>query len=261
LQITSSLFRTEYPKPVPNHAPNDEPCMISVRRVIFLPRKSYLDRYSSVGSCCCCRVSLVQVVHAGFLLPLPTGTWHLVTVRIGTFWISAFSTLLDFFFLLPAIVAFVPFSALAFLRVYRIVVASPRRRVFFNMSTQPLKAAILVVSTTAAKDPSADASDATLRSVFGNVGGNSWEVVATKTVPDDVPRIQKQIMNWTDGAEPVDFIATTGGTGFAVADYTPEAVSALLHRSAPGLVHAMLSASLAVTPCRTPSPRVFAPEP
>ena len=123
------------------------------------------------------------------------------------------------------------------------------------MSNKPLTAAILVVSTTASKDSSKDASDSTLRAVFETEGGHNWDVVETKIVPDDIPQIQKHIINWTDGAEPVNFIVTTGGTGFAVADYTPEAVSVLLHKSAPGLVHGMLSASLAVTPCNmSPAP-------
>ena len=118
------------------------------------------------------------------------------------------------------------------------------------MSKTTLTAAVLVVSTTASKDPSTDASDSTLRSVFESDGGRNWEVVETKIVSDDVPQIQQQITRWTDGAEPVNLIITTGGTGFAVTDYTPEAVSVLLHKSAPGLVHGMLSASLAVTPCK-----------
>ncbi|KAL2153406.1 hypothetical protein VTH82DRAFT_4561 [Thermothelomyces myriococcoides] len=113
---------------------------------------------------------------------------------------------------------------------------------------ESLKAAILVVSTTAAKDPSTDAADAALRQVFEQDGGGRWNVVDTKIVSDVTTQIQRQITQWTDGADPVNLVITTGGTGFAVADHTPEAVSVLLHKQAPGLVHAMLSSSLAVTP-------------
>ncbi|KAH6856414.1 MoaB/Mog domain-containing protein [Chaetomium sp. MPI-CAGE-AT-0009] len=112
----------------------------------------------------------------------------------------------------------------------------------------PLKAAILVVSTTAAKDPSTDAAEAALRDVFEQDGQGRWDVVETKIVSDVVTQIQRQITLWTDGAEPVNLVITTGGTGFAVADHTPEAVSVLLHKQAPGIVHGMLAASLAVTP-------------
>ncbi|KAK3901607.1 Gephyrin [Staphylotrichum tortipilum] len=112
----------------------------------------------------------------------------------------------------------------------------------------PLKAAILVVSTTAANDPSTDAADAALRDVFEVDGGGRWQVADTKIVADVTADIQRKIMLWTDGADPVNLVITTGGTGFAIADNTPEAVSVLLHKQAWGLVHGMLAASLAVTP-------------
>ncbi|KAM3550335.1 hypothetical protein MY1884_008295 [Beauveria asiatica] len=113
---------------------------------------------------------------------------------------------------------------------------------------EPLTAAVLIVSTTAALDPSTDAAAALLRQVFEVDGAGKWAVTDEKIVPDNVIDIQKQIMQWTDGPDPLNFIITTGGTGFAVSDATPEAVTALLHKQAPGLVHAMLSTSLAVTP-------------
>ncbi|KAL1839788.1 hypothetical protein VTJ49DRAFT_1162 [Mycothermus thermophilus] len=111
-----------------------------------------------------------------------------------------------------------------------------------------LKAAILIVSTTAANDPSTDAAEAALRAVFDQDGGGRWDLVEAKIVGDVTTDIQRQIVQWTDSADPVHLVITTGGTGFAVADHTPEAVSVLLHKQAPGLVHAMLSSSLAVTP-------------
>lgn len=111
-----------------------------------------------------------------------------------------------------------------------------------------LKAAILIVSTTASQDPATDSADVTLRQVFSEQQ-QSWEVHETKIVPDDVVQIQKQIQLWTSNAsEQINLIITTGGTGFAVSDQTPEAVSALLHKEAPGLVHGMLASSLQVTP-------------
>ncbi|KAK4210734.1 hypothetical protein QBC37DRAFT_428277 [Rhypophila decipiens] len=120
------------------------------------------------------------------------------------------------------------------------------------MSAPKLKAAILVVSTTAAQEPSTDAAEATLREVFEKDGGPQWTVSDTKIVSDVVADIQQQIINWTVRSESQDdiinLIVTTGGTGFAVADVTPEAVSPLLHKQAPGLVHGMLAASLNVTP-------------
>ncbi|KAJ8131434.1 hypothetical protein O1611_g2191 [Lasiodiplodia mahajangana] len=117
------------------------------------------------------------------------------------------------------------------------------------MAEGPLKVALLIVSTTAAKEPSTDASQSALDGVLEKEGGGKWELIDTKIVPDVVVQIQRQIMLWADvAAESVNLIVTTGGTGFATADNTPEAVSALLHKQAPGLVHGMLAASLNVTP-------------
>ncbi|KAI2607108.1 gephyrin [Hypoxylon fragiforme] len=117
------------------------------------------------------------------------------------------------------------------------------------MASTTLRAVLLIVSTTAAKDPSTDASQAVLSDVLEEEGGGHWELVDTKIVPDVATQIQRQIMLWTDvAADTINLILTTGGTGFAVADNTPEAVSALLHKPAPGIVHGMLTASLNVTP-------------
>ncbi|OTB06520.1 hypothetical protein M426DRAFT_20967 [Hypoxylon sp. CI-4A] len=116
-------------------------------------------------------------------------------------------------------------------------------------STNKLKVALLIVSTTAARDPSTDASQGVLSDVIEEEGDGKWNLVDTKIVPDVATQIQREIMRWTDvAADPINLILTTGGTGFAVADNTPEAVSALLHKSAPGIVHGMLAASLSVTP-------------
>ncbi|KAI5868400.1 gephyrin [Durotheca rogersii] len=116
------------------------------------------------------------------------------------------------------------------------------------MSKTALRVAVLIVSTTAAKDPSTDSSQAALSEVLAKEDGR-WEVVETKIVPDVASQIQEQIMLWADrAADHINLILTSGGTGFTVADNTPEAVSALIHKPAPGLVHAMLAASLDVTP-------------
>lgn len=90
----------------------------------------------------------------------------------------------------------------------------------------PLKAAILIVSTTAAKDPSTDSSREVLQNVLSDQGLGKWELSGTEIVADDVLAIQRQITAWADGPEGVNLIITTGGTGFAVADGTPEVCSA-----------------------------------
>ncbi|KAL6231287.1 hypothetical protein BDW75DRAFT_233732 [Aspergillus navahoensis] len=114
------------------------------------------------------------------------------------------------------------------------------------MEGQRLKAAILVVSDTASRDPSSDRVIGTLTDVFPVDG--PWEKPITKIVPDDVVQIQRVVCEWADGPSLVNLILISGGTGFAVKDNTPEAITPLLHRHAPGLVHGMIASSLKVTP-------------
>jgi len=85
-----------------------------------------------------------------------------------------------------------------------------------------LKAAVLIVSDTAAKDASTDRCIPVLKDVFDSIGDNQWELTETQIVSDDVLAIQKTIRRWTDGPEPVNLIVTSGGTGFATKDVTPE---------------------------------------
>ena len=54
-------------------------------------------------------------------------------------------------------------------------------------------------------------------------------------------------MEWSDKLG-LDLILTTGGTGFAPRDVTPEATRAVLEKEAPGLMVAMMKGSLEVTP-------------
>ena len=102
-----------------------------------------------------------------------------------------------------------------------------------------LKAAILVVSDTASKDPSTDKARETLTNVFEASGGR-WTVSETHIVPDSEADIADQIERWCDGDSSTtnkpNLIVTTGGTGFATKDVTPEAVEPLLERKASGLV-------------------------
>lgn len=75
----------------------------------------------------------------------------------------------------------------------------------------------------------------------------SWEVVARQVVADEVDDIVAALTRMADD-ESVDLIVTTGGTGFAPRDVTPEATRRVLEREAPGLAEAMRAASLRATP-------------
>lgn len=101
-----------------------------------------------------------------------------------------------------------------------------------------LTVAILIVSTTAAKDPSTDASGQLLRDFFAANSTESlrWEVVDSQIVSDDADAIKGVVRAWASARKAVNLIVTTGGTGFAMSDGTPEAVKELLQKEAPGLV-------------------------
>lgn len=66
-------------------------------------------------------------------------------------------------------------------------------------------------------------------------------------VPDEREAIAATLRAWADEAG-LDLVLTTGGTGFAPRDVTPEATLDVIERQAPGLAEAMRAASLRVTP-------------
>ena len=109
-----------------------------------------------------------------------------------------------------------------------------------------LRVGILIVSDTAHANPHTDRSLTVLSQTFANNdGGNSsskWQPSASAIVPDDVEKIQGKIKEWCDqeGEDYMNLIVTSGGTGFAVRDVTPEAVGPLIEKHAPGLVYVYL---------------------
>ena len=66
-------------------------------------------------------------------------------------------------------------------------------------------------------------------------------------VPDERMIIAGTLLTWVDEVG-LDLVLTTGGTGFAPRDVTPEATRDVIEREAPGLAEAMRSASLDITP-------------
>lgn len=73
------------------------------------------------------------------------------------------------------------------------------------------------------------------------------EVAIWEVVPDEEERIKEVLIRMTD-IEGVDLVLTTGGTGLAPRDVTPEATRAVIHREVPGIPEAMRLASLRQTP-------------
>jgi len=73
------------------------------------------------------------------------------------------------------------------------------------------------------------------------------EVLYRAVVPDEKEKIAAKLKEWSD-VNRVDLVLTTGGTGFAPRDVTPEATRSVLDREAPGLGEAMRAATLAAVP-------------
>lgn len=103
---------------------------------------------------------------------------------------------------------------------------------------------ILTLSDRSARGERADASGPALAELIGAQG---WSVVIQSLLPDEESAIREMLVSWADSGE-LDVILTTGGTGFAPRDLTPEATRAVIEREAPGLAEAMRAASLRVTP-------------
>jgi molybdenum cofactor biosynthesis protein B len=72
-------------------------------------------------------------------------------------------------------------------------------------------------------------------------------VTARELVPDDTSAIARRLVAWADGGV-ADLILTTGGTGLAARDVTPEATRAVLEREAPGLAELLRSRGAAEFP-------------
>ncbi len=76
---------------------------------------------------------------------------------------------------------------------------------------------------------------------------DGWQVTYTKIIPDEREVIEAELMRCADELR-VGLVLTTGGTGFAPRDVTPEATKAVIDREAPGIPEAMRSVSMKITP-------------
>jgi molybdenum cofactor synthesis domain-containing protein len=66
-------------------------------------------------------------------------------------------------------------------------------------------------------------------------------------IPDEFDQIRNLLVSWADSSQ-LDVILTTGGTGFASRDVTPEATLAVVERPVPGIPEAMREKSMKITP-------------
>jgi molybdenum cofactor synthesis domain-containing protein len=103
---------------------------------------------------------------------------------------------------------------------------------------------ILTLSDRSARGEREDSSGPALARL---IEAENWSVTKQSLLLDDESAIRVILSQWADSGE-LDVILTTGGTGFAPRDVTPEATRAVLDREAPGLAEAMRANSLKITP-------------
>lgn len=94
-----------------------------------------------------------------------------------------------------------------------------------------IRVGILTVSTLGAAGQRADTSG---DAIAAWAKGHGYEIVARLLVSDDTGSIATALTQWADSGT-VDLALTTGGTGLAARDLTPEATRAVIEREAPGI--------------------------
>jgi molybdopterin adenylyltransferase len=102
---------------------------------------------------------------------------------------------------------------------------------------------IITVSDRASAGDYQDLGGPALKKVAQNSG---WQVLAEAVVPDDLKRIQETIKSFA--AQGCGLILTTGGTGIAERDVTPEAIRGIMRVELPGFGETMRAESMKITP-------------
>lgn len=102
-----------------------------------------------------------------------------------------------------------------------------------NLST-PMRVAVLTVSDRCSRGEAVDTSGPGLCAMARE--RLTAEVVATAIVPDEVSQIGAKFVEWSAPALRIDLIVSTGGTGLAPRDVTPEAAKKVFEREHAGLM-------------------------
>ncbi|XP_040267259.1 gephyrin isoform X2 [Bufo bufo] len=110
-----------------------------------------------------------------------------------------------------------------------------------------IRVGVLTVSDSCFRNLAEDRSGINLKDLVQDPSLLGGTISAYKIVPDEVEDIKESLIDWCDEKE-LNLILTTGGTGFAPRDVTPEATKEVIEREAPGMALAMLMGSLNVTP-------------
>ena len=105
---------------------------------------------------------------------------------------------------------------------------------------------ILTISDRASRGVYEDKGGPALHAWFARVLSSPWEAVA-RVIPDEQPLIEATLIELCD-QEGCSLIVTTGGTGPALRDVTPEATEAVCEKMMPGFGELMRTASLRFVP-------------
>ncbi len=108
---------------------------------------------------------------------------------------------------------------------------------------RPLTAAVITLSDKGFRGEREDQSGPTIVEILKE---NGYEVLETILLPDHQAEIEKELIRLSDQRQ-VNLIVTTGGTGFAPTDVTPEATMNVATRNAPGIAEAIRAGSMAIT--------------
>jgi molybdopterin adenylyltransferase len=113
-----------------------------------------------------------------------------------------------------------------------------------TMARVGIVAAVLTISDSASRGVREDTSGPAVVAELEKLGAT---IKATEILPDDREFIASRLRHWADSGG-LNLIFTTGGTGFAPRDNTPEATRDVIEREAPGLAELMRLRSLDSTP-------------
>ncbi|HIP71411.1 MAG TPA: molybdopterin adenylyltransferase [Anaerolineae bacterium] len=102
---------------------------------------------------------------------------------------------------------------------------------------------ILTISDRGARGEYEDRSGPLIAQIMADK--TPWPVTHQAIVPDELETIAATLIQWCDAG--VNLILTSGGTGFAPRDSTPEATKQVIERETPGIAEAMRAESLKIT--------------
>ncbi len=106
-----------------------------------------------------------------------------------------------------------------------------------------MKIGVLTISDRGARGEYEDRSGPLIAQILQS--RTLWQITHRAIIPDEIDLIADTLIAWADAN--VTLILTSGGTGFAPRDITPEATRRVIEREAPGIAEALRAESLKIT--------------